>query len=239
LYALYAVVVVQVISTNAISPNGAQSVYLALRRRFADGDLGPNERLTEAALAQELGVSRTPVREALGRLLADGLVVPAARGVAVATLSGTQVAQIYRLRASLEGLAAAEAATRQAGGLIAPVELRGLREAADAVERAIGVGDVKGSTAANLGFHRVLGRLAANPFLEDALHRVWDRIAVAMVSNLTDEAWAAKVIAQHRAIADAVLSGKPDAARIAAEEHIESAADIYQSSHGNPHTGQS
>jgi DNA-binding transcriptional MocR family regulator len=62
--------------TQAISPNGAQSVYLALRRRFADGDLGPNERLAETALAQELGVSRTPVREALGRLLADGLVVP-------------------------------------------------------------------------------------------------------------------------------------------------------------------
>ena len=66
--------------------SSAEAVYLALRGRFADGGLAPGERLTEASLAQELGVSRTPVREALGRLLADGLVVPTARGVAVAAM---------------------------------------------------------------------------------------------------------------------------------------------------------
>jgi DNA-binding GntR family transcriptional regulator len=215
----------------AAPANGAQAVYLALRRRFADGDLGPAERLTETALAMELGVSRTPVREALGRLLADGLVVPAARGVAVATLSGDEIGHLYQLRTSLEGLAAAEAARRQAAGHIAPAELRGIRDAADTVESAIKAADPKAATRANLAFHRTIGRAAANPFLEDALHRVWDRIAVAMVSNLTDHTWAETVIAQHRAITDAVADGDPFTARRAAEEHIEDAAGTYRTGH--------
>lgn len=217
---------------HALSPaNGAQAVYLALRRRFADGDLGPAERLTETALAQELGVSRTPVREALGRLLADGLVVPAARGVAVATLSGAEVGQIYRLRTSLEGLAAAEAARRHADGLIAPAELREIAAAAARVELVIKDGDAAGAARANLAFHRTLGQAAANPFLEDALHRVWDRIAVAMVSNLTDHTWAETVIAQHRAIVDAVTEGDPITARRMAEQHIDDAARTYRTGH--------
>ncbi|WP_330232583.1 GntR family transcriptional regulator [Nocardia sp. NBC_00508] len=209
--------------------SGTHAVYLELRRRFADGDFAPAERLTETTLAQELGVSRTPVREALGRLLADGLVVPAARGGAVvAALDSDEVRHIYRLRASLEGLAAAEAAKRQASGLIAPVEMRAIGDAADAVERAIELGDAKRSAQANLAFHRAIGRTAANPFLEDALHRVWDRIAVATVSNLSDPVWAARAVAEHRAIFQNIADGDENAARAAAEQHINDAALIYE-----------
>ncbi len=211
--------------------SGAQAVYLDLRKRFADGGFAPAERLTETALAQELGVSRTPVREALGRLLADGLVVPSARGVAVAALSGEEITHIYRLRAALEGLAAAEAAQRQADGLIAPAELRGIREAADEVERAIEGGDAKTAAQANLAFHRGIGRAAANPFLSDALHRVWDRIAVATVSNLSDRDWATAVVAEHETIYRAIVDGDVDAARQAAEQHISAAALVYRAAH--------
>jgi DNA-binding GntR family transcriptional regulator len=206
-------------------------VYVTLRGRFADGDLAPGERLTEAALAQELGVSRTPVREALGRLLSDGLVVPAARGVVVATLSREEIEQIYELRAALEGLAAALTARRQAAGLMAPAEVRRIQEAADAVERAVADGDVKRSARANLAFHRAFGLAPVNPFLEDALHRVWDRIAVSTVSNLADAEWARTVLGQHRAICAAIVDGDADAARRAAEEHIRSAAEIYRAAH--------
>ncbi|WP_169736794.1 GntR family transcriptional regulator [Pseudonocardia spinosispora] len=211
--------------------SGAQAVYIALRRRFADGDLAPAERLTETALAQELGVSRTPVREALGRLLADGLVVPAARGVAVATLRSDEIENIYELRAVLEGQAAAQAARRQRAGLIAPVEIRCIESAAVDVEHAIADGGSKRSARANLELHRAFGRASANPFLEDALHRVWDRIAVATVSNLTDDAWAKTVIEQHRDICRAIVEGDETAARRAAEEHIRSALRTYLDSH--------
>jgi len=211
--------------------SGAQAVYVTLRRRFADGDLAPAERLTETALAQELGVSRTPVREALGRLLADGLVVPAARGVAVATLGSDEIENIYELRAVLEGQAAAQAARRQNAGLIAPVEIRGIESAANEVEQAIIEGIPKRSARANLAFHRAFGRASGNPFLEDALHRVWDRIAVATVSNLSDDAWAKTVIEQHRHICRAIVDGDEDAARRAGEAHIRAAMHIYCDSH--------
>lgn len=209
----------------------AHTVYLDLRRRFADGDFAPAERLTETVLAQELGVSRTPIREALGRLLADGLVVPAARGVAVATLSGDEVRHIYRLRAALEGLAATEAAQRQSDGLIAPARIRDIQDAAAAVEDAIGAGDPKRAARANLAFHRTFCGAAGNPFLEEALHRVWDRIATSTVSNLADRDWADTVIAQHQEIHRTIADGDVDAARQAAEQHINSAAQVYRSAH--------
>jgi DNA-binding GntR family transcriptional regulator len=215
----------------APAPNGTHAVYLALRRRFADGDLAPAERLTETALAEELGVSRTPVREALGRLQADGLVTPAARGVVVATLGRDEIEQIYELRAGLEGQAAARAARRQAAGLIAPIEIRGIQDAADEVEQAVAEGDPKRSARSNLAFHRAIGRVAGNTFLEDALHRVWDRIAISTVSNLSDRDWASTVIAQHQEICLAVVAGDEAAARRAAERHIQAAAEIYRAAH--------
>ncbi|MGH8964655.1 MAG: GntR family transcriptional regulator [Actinomycetes bacterium] len=217
--------------TRGIGSSSAETVYLALRQRFADGDLAPGERLTEASLAQELGVSRTPVREALGRLQADRLVVPAARGVAVATLDRDEIENIYELRAVLEGLAATQAARRQAAGLIAPVEIRRIQEAANEVEQAVAAGDPKRSARANMTFHRAFGHAPDNPFLADALHRVWDRIAVATVSNLADETWAKTVLVQHREICRALVDGDEDAARRAAEEHIRSALQIYRDAH--------
>nr|CEL15582.1 Transcriptional regulator, GntR family [Kibdelosporangium sp. MJ126-NF4]CTQ98246.1 Transcriptional regulator, GntR family [Kibdelosporangium sp. MJ126-NF4] len=206
-------------------------MYTTLRGRFANGDLAPGERLTEAALAQELGVSRTPVREALGRLLTDGLVMPAARGVAVASLSNSEIDQIYELRAVLEGLAAAHAARQQAAGLIAPAVVRDLQEAANEVERAVKNGDAKQSARANMAFHRAFGGIPANPFLSDALHRVWDRIAVATVSNLSDADWANTVLSQHQDICRAIVDGDESAARDAAEEHIRAAMRIYRAAH--------
>ncbi|MBE1463451.1 GntR family transcriptional regulator [Kibdelosporangium phytohabitans] len=217
--------------TRDAASSSADAVYTTLRFRFANADLAPGERLTEAALAQELGVSRTPIREALGRLQTDGLVVPAARGVAVATLTSDEIGHIYELRASLEGLAAAQAARQQAAGLIAPAVIRAVQEAADEVERAVEEGDAKQSARANMAFHRAFGGIPGNPFLEDALHRVWDRIAVSTVSNLADGDWAKTVLRQHQDICRAIVAGDADAARVAAEGHIHAAMRIYRAAH--------
>ncbi|MFJ6650522.1 GntR family transcriptional regulator [Streptomyces sp. NPDC091290] len=208
--------------------SSAHAVYLTLRRRFTEGELAPGERLTEAALAQELGVSRTPVREALGRLLVDGLVVPAARGVVVATLSKTEVEQIYELRAALEGLAAAQTARLQATGQIAPARVHAIEQAAEEVERAVDKADAKRSARANLAFHRAFGEAHGNAFLTDSLHRVWDRIAVSTVSNLADGEWARVALTQHQEICRAIVAGDEGVARRAAEEHIRSAMRVYR-----------
>ncbi len=87
------------------------SAYEEIRARILSGDFGPGERVTEEALARELGVSRTPVRQALTRLEAEGLVtlVPN-RGAVVRSYSLDDVLEIYELRALLEGHAARRAA---------------------------------------------------------------------------------------------------------------------------------
>jgi DNA-binding GntR family transcriptional regulator len=206
----------------------AHAVYEALRRRFSDGEYAPGQRLTEMALAAELGVSRTPVREAIGRLLAEGLVVPAARGVAVAALTPSEAEHLYVLRADLEALAAELAATRQAQGQLAPAEVDALDRAVDQVEAAVETKDARASAKANLTLHRAIGAAAGNPFLENALHRVWDRVAATTVANLDDPHWAGAITGQHRAIVAGIRAGDPSTARRAAQTHIEAAARTPQ-----------
>ncbi|MFD0890906.1 FadR/GntR family transcriptional regulator, partial [Streptosporangium algeriense] len=76
--------------------------------------------------------------------------------------------------------------------------------------------------------HRAIGAVAGNPFLEDALHRVWDRIAVTTVANLDDPHWAGAITEQHRAIVAGIRAGDPEAARKAAKTHIEAAGRAYR-----------
>ncbi|MFI6595903.1 GntR family transcriptional regulator [Nonomuraea sp. NPDC050536] len=209
-------------------PGSAHAVYTALRHRFSDGDYAPGQRLTEAALAADLGVSRTPVREAIGRLLAEGLVIQAARGVAVAALSPVEAAHLFVLRAELESLAAGLAAERQAAGQLAPAAVDALDGAVDKVEEAVRTRDARASARANLTLHRAIAAAAGNPFVEDTLHRVWDRIAVTTVANLDDPHWAGAITDQHRAIVSAIRRGDAQAARSAAKSHIEAAARAYK-----------
>ncbi|MBB6347415.1 DNA-binding GntR family transcriptional regulator [Nonomuraea muscovyensis] len=215
-------------STPDSQPGSAQAVYAALRRRFSDGVYAPGQRLTETVLAADLGVSRTPIREAIGRLLTDGLVVPAARGVAVAALTPGEAEHLFVLRADLEALAAELAAGRQAQGRLAPAEVNALDRAVDQVESAVKAHDPRASAQANLALHRAIGAAAGNPFLEEALHRVWDRIAVTTVANLDDPHWAGAITEQHRAIVSAIRAGDPAAARRTAKAHIEAAWSAYR-----------
>lgn len=209
-------------------PGSAQAVYTTLRRRFSDGVYAPGQRLTETVLAADLGVSRTPVREAIGRLLTDGLVVPAAKGVAVAALNPDEARHLFVLRTELEALAAELAAGRQAQGRLAPAEVDALDRAVDKVEAAVRAHDPRASAQANLALHRAIGAAAGNPFLEETLHRVWDRIAVTTVANLDNPHWADAITDQHRAIVAAIRAGDPAAARRTAKSHIEAAWHAYK-----------
>jgi DNA-binding GntR family transcriptional regulator len=202
----------------------AQTVYAALRDRLARADYAAGDRLTEQTLAEELGVSRTPVREALGRLLADGLVTRSSRGVVVAALDDKEHDALFALRAVLEAFAAELAARRQAAGYLAPVVLDDMDAAAEEVSQASRRGDGRAAARANIKLHRQIAAAADNGFLLDTLSRVWDRIAVATVSNLTDQGWLAAIPAQHHAVAAAIRSGDPSAAHAAMTHHIACAA---------------
>src|SRR3954471_15798899 len=92
------------------SANRTDSVYEQLRSEIVRGQLRPNERLIEAELAERLQVSRTPIREGLQRLAADGLVASRLRGWIVYEHTLDQIRDIYETRAALEGFAARLAA---------------------------------------------------------------------------------------------------------------------------------
>lgn len=103
------------ISPLELQPDLVQRVYDAVLDAICDGRLPPGERITQEALATELGVSRQPVLQAFNRLRREGFLADAGRkGVQVTPLDGSRLEQVYQVRAELDGLAAALAASRPA-----------------------------------------------------------------------------------------------------------------------------
>ena len=145
--------------------------YAALLRRIQRGDLVSGDFLVEAELAGQLGVSRTPIREAIRRLAAEGLVrTEGRRRAVVREFDEERIAELYELRARLESYAAARSATR-----ITPAELAALRDLASDMEACAAKGDgrsVARFADLNDQFHHVILQAAAAPHLEAALRPV-------------------------------------------------------------------
>ncbi|NUP35848.1 MAG: GntR family transcriptional regulator, partial [Streptomyces sp.] len=122
---------------NTAAVQQTEEARARLRAMIVAGDYAPGQRLTETEVAASLAMSRTPVREALRGLTADGLVRSAGgRGVVVSALDPAALRDTYRVRAALEALTAELAAVRHAEGLIAPAELTALAADADRTEEA-------------------------------------------------------------------------------------------------------
>jgi DNA-binding GntR family transcriptional regulator len=204
-----------------------RSAYDVLWSRFLDGTYTAGDRLPEASLADELGVSRTPVREALSRMLAEGLVVPASRGVVVAGLDHGARRRLFDLRRTLEGFAAELTAGRARDGLIAPIWFNSLKEAAREFSAAIERADARESTRLNMQFHDLIVDASGNEFLAEAHRRAIARLAVSTALNLEHRDWAQEAARQHDAIADAITNGDVSAARSLSEAHILDAIRVF------------
>jgi DNA-binding GntR family transcriptional regulator len=139
--------------------------YTRLRDWILDGTLAPNEPLRDEALAEGMGMSRTPVREALQRLEDDGLVITAAnRRTFVSPVSLHQAREIYPIVASLEDLALELAAPR-----LDADTLKRMREANRELEEALAVGDAAAAQAADTAFHVVIVERCGNQELVSTL----------------------------------------------------------------------
>ena len=192
-----------------------EAAYERLKAALARGELAPGARLFEPELAGLLGVSRTPVREALMRLAQEGLIeLLPGRGARVRVLSPDEVAEVYEVRAALEAEAARLAATRHA-----PDDLAALA-AAQAELEALPSGDVGAQTAADARFHALLVAAAKNRELERLFHQLDAKLALARRFS-TDENQSPKTLAEHRAILEALKAHDPEAAARAARAHIE------------------
>ncbi|PXY29025.1 hypothetical protein BAY59_15410 [Prauserella coralliicola] len=193
----------------------ADAVYERLREMIFAGELSPGARLSVPALAESLDVSRSPVRDAVLRLVQERLASEEPRrGAIVASVGLAELVSIYEIREVLEGLAA-RLAVENAGRKL----VRALKEALDEHEAATRTADLAASTEADLRFHRLIREAAGNPEVIRLLDDVQTQVRLAMRTT-TVTAGPRQAIDDHRAILTAIESGDAVAAEQAARAHI-------------------
>lgn len=192
----------------------------ALREAIFDNVLESGAWLREVVLAQALGVSRTPVREALARLEEEGLVVrERGAGARVKHVSLEDMSVVYQVRGSLESLAARFVAAR-----ITPQQLETFERLQQEMRDAAEAGDSQAFSNANVRFHKQLSLSAGNAYLSRLLSTVEIGLRRFGARTLTPERMAA-VFEEHQAIVRAFAAQDPEAAAEAASHHAASARD--------------
>lgn len=191
-------------------PTAAEVAYQRLRTMILDNHLPPGAQWLEAELALELGLSRTPVREAMLRLQQDGLVsVTPRHGMRVAAISPADMRDIYDVLESLEPKAAELLARRN----LPEADLAPLLSACDAMETAIARQDRAAWAQADEGFHRGLAELCGNRRLAAMVVQVWDQSHRARMFTLNMRPLPERSTAEHRATLDAIRAGDAESAR--------------------------
>ncbi|NUT51101.1 MAG: GntR family transcriptional regulator [Saccharothrix sp.] len=208
------------------------SVYDEVRNLIVLGTYPAGQPVAEQDLCERLGVSRTPVREALRRLESDGLVRAARRGVTVVELTAKALRDAYLVRASLEALTAETAARRHRAGELSPAALARLTEHADLADRATREGDLADGVRHNRAFHRHVATLADNPQALEVLDRIWDQITVSTRASLSAPARPARVDDEHRRLIAAITEGRHDDAAAHAREHVLATMSALSAAHG-------
>ncbi|MHA6626348.1 GntR family transcriptional regulator [Pseudonocardia sichuanensis] len=184
-----------------------------LRARIGDGRVAPGDRLYESAIAEELGVSRIPVREAIRMLESEGMVsvLPRRGGVLVRRLDRQDVEDLFDVREALEVVAARRAAERadQPG-------LDTLARLLDTGRQALAAGASDTVDEANTAFHEEIHRLAGNQLIPEMLAPLTGRLHWLFRQNVEHE----RVLRDHDDLYRAIADHDPDRAAAAALDHI-------------------
>lgn len=196
----------------------SEDVYWQLRREIVRGELRPNQPVAEIDIAERLNVSRTPVRESMQRLAADGLVISRRRRWLVYEHSKQEIAEIYEVRLALEGYAARLASQRISDAQIE--ELARLRGPAAAD------GQLTVRVEHNEVFHNQLVTIAGNERLARMLAHNRNFAFNRQVASLYTPDDLAVSGTQHIRLVQAVLARDGDTAERTAREHIQSALEI-------------
>ncbi len=203
----------------------AERVLHELRELILGAELAPGSRLGEVELAERLSVSRTPVREALTRLAAEGLVeIVANRGARVATWTVAELEGVFDLRASLEPQLTAFAVPNAGAADIADLD--------DLAHRMVGIGspgprqDLDALVPLNRAFHDRLIALADHPTLATALAAAIHPPIVRRNFHAYDEASLQRSLAHHLEIVAAVRAGDPAWAQAVMTAHISNARAV-------------
>lgn len=194
----------------------AADAYALILSAIDEGIFRPGGRLVESELAERFGVSRTPVREALQRLETQGLLTRDGRSLIVASLDHGDMADLYAVRAQLEGLAA-----RLAARHAAPEEVRVLRRMIE--EDSVILHDPRALARANRRFHGQIHLASRNRFLMQQLGLVHRSMALMAETSLAVDGRGARALAEHADIVDAIEARAEDLAEAALREHISAA----------------
>jgi DNA-binding GntR family transcriptional regulator len=198
-------------------------VFKELENAILTGTLVPGDALIESHLSQELGVSRTPVREAIRQLELEGLVksIPN-RGAVVVGISERDIEDIYTIRTRIEGLAA-----RWAAQNITDEEAEALKNIIDLQEFYLEKGDVLQIWHLDSRFHELLNESCRSNLLRHTLSSFHNYIQRARRISFENVDRAHESVAEHKKIVSAVVGGDADAAERLTIEHIINAKDNF------------
>jgi DNA-binding GntR family transcriptional regulator len=208
----------------------ADMVAETIERAVLRGDLVPGSRLVERELAAQLGVSKTPVREALKELTRRGLVVQRAyRATEVRIIDRATSEAIYEVRLLLE-----PEAVRRAVESAPPGAFEAAREALKEAARAGAEGDMAELSLLNRRFHRALYAPNPNQLLRDTLDGLQDQVALVSVSAWRRASSWSREAKEHQAILSAALRGEAERAGELLRAHIEGFASRLHDANTNP-----
>lgn len=194
------------------------AAYVEIRRRILDNLWAPGHQALEQALALELGMSRTPVREALIRLANEGLVEVVPRhGMRVLPVSAADMQEIYEILTSLEAMAA-ELVARRAPS---PAELALLEKSSRDMDKALETDDLDAWAEADERYHRHLIELCGNRKLAGIVTNYWDRAHRARMFTLRLRPKPVSSTREHLAVVEAIRRGDAVAARELHRAHRE------------------
>ncbi|MDD2457491.1 MAG: GntR family transcriptional regulator [Eubacteriales bacterium] len=210
-------------------------VYNQLRDRILSGTYARGTALTEIRVSQDLGVSRTPIREAFSQLLLDGLVrATPNKGIIVEGLDQNDLLDWYDLRIRMEGMAAEKATQNLTPELVADLE-----ETIAQASQMIAGGQLEALLQQDAHFHDVIFRTSGSKVLQNFLNPIAHYTRQSRQISLANPERARAVLAEHSSILEAMKAGDSQKARAYMEQHIGNAAQSYrnmiENRTGGPH----
>ena len=192
-------------------------VFNTLRQAILTGDLKPGERLMEIHLANKLGVSRTPIREAIRKLELEGLVtmIPR-RGAEVAQITEKSMNDVLEVRRAMDALCVELACDR-----ISEEELAELKGACDAFAEAVKGGDIKVIAKADVALHDIIVQATGNRRLVQLINNLSEQMYRYRFEYLKDASRHQNLIEEHRMIYEGIVKRDREAASQAAKLHID------------------
>jgi DNA-binding GntR family transcriptional regulator len=209
--------VMRISHSRRLEPGSAsRQVYSALRDAIIAGELEPGQRISENELAERLGVSRTPIREALTLLRDERFVqVVPQLGTYVTRISGAAVADAQFVREALEC-----AAVRVAAGRAEPADLAALDGLVRRQEEVVAENDFERFSVLDDEFHAAICEISGRGFAWEVAQRAKGHLSRVRRLSLPQPNYLSKMVSEHHAVLDALRRGSPDDAELALRHHL-------------------